>query len=238
MTRPPVVAVENLSKRFYHRLPRYRSMVGRLRCALNGDKAVLEAWALKDISFTVGRGECLGITGPNGSGKSTLLGLIAGILEPTAGVVRVEGRANTFFNLNAGMQKELSVLDNIEICGVLMGLRRREALKRVPEILAFAEMETLAEVRMGELSSGQAARVIFATVIKSDLDLLLVDEALSVGDRAFQEKCRQAFVQLRRQGKTLIVVSHDEEMLRGLDARLMRLNAGRIEVQEPSASHG
>lgn len=230
MTQAPVVAVDNLGKLFHHRLPRYRSLVGRLRCALSGDKSVIEAWALKNISFSVGRGECLGITGPNGSGKSTLLGIIAGILEPTEGAVAVQGRANTFFNIDAGMQKELSVLDNIEICGILMGLRRREILKRVPEILAFSEMGALAEVRMGELSSGQAARVIFSTVIHSDLDLLLVDEALSVGDRAFQEKCRRAFIELRRQGKTLIVVSHDEDMLRGLDCRIMRLKDGRMEL--------
>lgn len=230
MTQAPAVVVKSLGKLFYHRLPRYRSMVGRLRCAFSGEKAVLEAWALKDVSFTVNRGECLGITGPNGSGKSTLLAIIAKILEPTHGVVEVNGRASTFFNLYAAMQKELSVLDNIEICGVLMGLRRREILKRVPEILEFAEMADLAEVRMGELSSGQAARVIFSTTIHSDLDLLLVDEALSVGDRAFQDKCRKAFIELRRQGKTLIVVSHDEEMLRGLDCRIMRLNAGHVEL--------
>jgi ABC-type polysaccharide/polyol phosphate transport system ATPase subunit len=197
-------------------------------------------WALRDVSFEVGRGECLGITGPNGSGKSTLLAVIAGILEPTSGSVRVEGRVNTFFNLRAGLQAELSVRDNIEVCGILMGLRRWEVLRRLEAILDFAEMADLAEVRMAELSTGQAARITFSTAIHSDLDILLVDEVLAVGDQAFQEKCRQAFARLRREGKTLIVVSHDEALLRSLASRMLRLRGGRVDfpdaagaVQEP-----
>jgi ABC-type polysaccharide/polyol phosphate transport system ATPase subunit len=221
------VSVRGLCKLFHHHLPRYRTMVGRLRCAWEGGDPEIPAWALRGVSFEVGRGECLGVTGPNGAGKSTLLALIAGILEPTAGSIRVEGRANTFFNLLAGLQGELSVRDNIEICGVLMGLRRREILGRVDAVLDFAELSALAEVRMAELSTGQAARVAFAAAIHSDLDILLVDEVLSVGDRAFQEKCRQAFARLRREGKTLIVVSHDDALLRSLAPRILRLEGGR-----------
>lgn len=221
------VSVWGLGKLFHHRLPRYRTLVGRLRCALEGGRACIPVWALRGLTLDVGRGECLGITGPNGSGKSTLLGLIAGIIEPTEGGVRVEGRVNTFLNLHAGLQPELSVRDNIENGGILMGLRRREIRRRVPAILDFAEMGGLAEVRLGELSTGQAARVAFATRSHSDLDLLLVDEALSVGDRAFQEKCRDAFVRMRREGKTLVVVSHDEGLLRRLSSRMLRMDGGR-----------
>ena len=223
------VGVSGLSKRYLHHLPRYRTLVGRLRAGMEGGKAVMPVWALQDVSFEVARGECLGVIGPNGSGKSTLLGLLGGILEPTSGEIRVTGRINTFFNLGAGMQPELSVRDNVEICGVLMGLRRREVLKRMDAILDFSEVASLAEVRMAELSSGQSARVTFATAVHSDLDLLLVDEALAVGDRAFQEKCREVFLRLRREGKTLIVVSHDETLLGAMATRTLRLREGRVE---------
>ncbi len=232
------VSVSGLGKLFSHRLPRNRTLVGRLRCAFNGQRAVIPVWALKGVSFEVGRGECLGITGPNGSGKSTLLRIIAGILAPTEGTVRVDGRVNTFLNIGAGLQGDLSVSDNIEICGILMGLRRRQVLDRVARILDFAELGPLAGVRMGELSSGQSARVVFSTTIHSDLDVLLVDEALSVGDPAFRRKCRESFLRLRREGKTLIVVSHDEDMLAKLDARIVRLEGGRLSApreQVPAA---
>lgn len=226
-----VISARGLGKLFYHRLPRYESLVGRLRLLGRGDPGALPVWALKDVSFEVARGECLGLAGPNGSGKSTLLKLLAGILEPTEGTLRVEGRTNTLFNLHAGLQTELSVRDNIEICGILMGLRRREARRRVAAVLEFAELAELAEVRMGELSTGQAARVAFAAAVHSDLDVLLVDEALSVGDRAFQDKCRSAFERLRREGKTLVVISHDEELLRRLASRVLRLCAGRVAAE-------
>jgi ABC-type polysaccharide/polyol phosphate transport system ATPase subunit len=224
-----VVSVRGVGKLFQHRLPRYRTLVGRLRRAWSGDAARIPVWALKGVSFDVERGECLGITGPNGSGKSTLLKIIAGILRPSEGSVRVEGRANTFFNLDAGLQTELGVRDNIEIGGILMGLRRRQVLDRVAAILDFAELAHLAEVRMAELSTGQVARVSFATMVHSDLDLMLVDEALAVGDSAFQDKCRRAFARLRGEGRTLIIVSHDEEMLRGMGSRMLRLDGGRAD---------
>ena len=226
------VVVHGLGKLFHHSLPRYRSLIGRLRRAWEGGAARIPVWALRDVSFEVSPGDCLGIIGPNGSGKSTLLGILAGILEPTEGTARVNGRTSTYFNLDAGLQDELSVRDNIEICGVLMGLRRREILRRIPAILEFSELAGLSEVRMGELSTGQAARAAFAAAIHSDLEVLLVDEALSVGDRSFQDKCQGAFARLRRDGKTLIVASHDEDMLRGMASRILRLGAGRVESLE------
>ena len=227
-----VISARGLGKLFHHRLPRYASVVGRLRLLSEGGPGAIPVWALKDVSFELSRGECLGVAGPNGSGKSTLLGLLAGILEPTEGSLRVEGKTSTLLNLNAGLQTELSVRDNVEICGILMGLRRREALKRVAAVLEFAELSELAEVRMGELSSGQSARVTFSAAIHADLDVILVDEALSVGDRAFQEKCRLAFERLRREGKTMVVISHDEDLLRGMCSRILRLDAGRVEALE------
>ncbi|MBI3549129.1 MAG: ABC transporter ATP-binding protein [Elusimicrobia bacterium] len=220
--------VRGLGKLFHHTLPRYRTMVGRLRRWADGGPSGLPVWALKDVSFEVARGECLGVMGPNGSGKSTLLALIAGILEPTEGAIRARGRVNTLLNLGAGLQQELSVRDNVEIFGILTGLSRRRALELTPRILDFAGVEPLAEVRMAELSSGQAARVAFSTAMHSDLDLLLVDETLSVGDSQFQAKCEGEFQRLRREGRTLIVVSHDEPALRAVATRILRLESGRV----------
>ena len=192
---------------------------------MNGAPASLPVWALRDLSFSVERGDCLGVVGPNGCGKSTLLKLIAGIMEPTEGTLRVEGRASAFLSLGAALQPDLGVRDNVEIGGILMGLRRREILARTEAILDFAGATALAEVRLGELSTGQAARVAFSTMIHADLDLLLVDEALAVGDSAFQAKCLEAFGKLRKEGKTLVVASHDEGLLDALGARRLRLGA-------------
>lgn len=223
-----VVAARGLGKLFRHRLPRYSSVVGRLRLWSEGGAGALPVWALKDVSFELRRGECLGVAGPNGSGKTTLLRLLAGILEPSEGSCSVFGRVNTLLNLGAGLQSELSVRDNVEICAILMGLRRAEALKRSDAILDFAGLRDLAEVRMGELSTGQTARLSFAAALHADLDVLLVDEALAVGDQAFQNKCKEAFAGLRRDGKTMVVISHDEALLRGLSTRILRLDHGRM----------
>lgn len=220
------ISVERLSKLFRHVLPRHNTLLGRLRGLGDG----LETWALKDVSFEVRPGECFGISGPNGAGKSTLLSLIAGILEPTSGRVSVEGRTNAFLSLGNGLQPELSVLDNIEIGGILMGLRRREILRRRGTILEFAGLAERAELRLAELSTGQIARVAFSTALHADLDILLVDETLSVGDAAFQVQCERAFADLSRQGKTILLASHDAELLRRLCKRSLKLDQGRGEL--------
>lgn len=233
MSGPAAIRVEGLGKRFVHTLPRHHTLIGRLRLKLGGGDPPPSVWALRDVSFSVERGECLGLSGPNGAGKSTLLKIIAGIIAPTEGKVRVGGRVNTFFQIGAGIQRELSVRDNIEIAGVLMGLRRREILARAEEILRFAELPSLAEVRMADLSTGQTARVVFSTAIHADLDILLVDELLTVGDEEFQNKCLRAFEDLRSAGKTLIVASHDSELLDRVCSRRLRLREGRVERLDP-----
>ncbi|MBI5211583.1 MAG: ABC transporter ATP-binding protein [Elusimicrobia bacterium] len=223
------VRAEGLGKLFHQTLPRYNTLLGRLRRRLGAasPEPRIPVWALRDLSFEVGRGECLGIAGPNGAGKSTLLALVAGILEPTTGRLRVEGRANPFLSIGAGMQPELSVVDNIEIRGILMGLRRREILRRVEAILEFAELPDRAEVRMAELSTGQAARVFFSTAAHCDPDILLADEALSAGDGSFREKCVGTFRRLRLEGRTVLFASHDEGLLRNVATRVLRLKGGR-----------
>lgn len=221
----PAVRLDKVSKRFEHILPRYNTLLGRLRRL--GGVGASDTWALREISLEVARGECLGISGPNGAGKTTLLALVAGILEPTSGTVDVDGRTNAFLSLHEGLQPELSVRDNIEICGILMGLRRREVLKRMDAILDFAELADRAEFRMAELSAGQTARVAFATAMNSDIDIFLVDEALAVGDAAFQAKCQSAFERLRREGKTALLASHEESLLERFCTRRLRLAGGR-----------
>lgn len=217
------VSAESLGKTFLHTLPRSRTFLGQLRRMAGGQGPALQVRALRDVNFRVAQGECLGITGPNGAGKSTLLALVAGILSPTSGRITVQGRTNTIFKIQSGLQAELSVRDNIEICGILMGLRRREALDKLESILDFAELQRYADVRLAELSTGQAARVAFSTAMHSDLDILLIDELLAVGDAAFREKCIDALVRLNRAGKTLLLVSHEPEYVQRLCSQVLEL---------------
>jgi len=228
------VQAEGLGKRFQRTVPRHHTLIGRVRHQLLGDALPPSVWALKDLDLCVRRGECLGISGPNGAGKTTLLKLIAGILHPTEGSVRVFGSTNAFFQIGAGIQGELSVRDNIEISGILMGLSRGEVRGRMGAILGFSELAELADVRMAELSTGQAARVAFSTAIHSELDILLVDEVLAVGDAAFQEKCFAAFELLRAEGKTLLVASHDMGVLDRICTRGLGLRAGRSLTAAPA----
>lgn len=226
----PAVRARGLGKHFRHTLPRFDTLLGRLRRRLLPPGVEGSTWALRELSFEVARGECFGVCGPNGAGKSTLLALIAGILVPTEGLLEIDGRTNAFLSLHAALHPELSVLDNIEICGILMGLRRREVLRRTEAILDFAELAGRAEVRMAELSAGQTARVSFSTAVHADLDILLVDETLSVGDEAFRAKCERMFDKLCREGKTVLTASHDMGLLERIAPRRLRLDGGRGEV--------
>ncbi|MBI4349719.1 MAG: ABC transporter ATP-binding protein [Elusimicrobia bacterium] len=223
-----LVEAVGLGKRFRHTLPRYHTLFGRLRHAAAGGAVVGERWALRGVSFSVGPGECLGVVGPNGAGKTTLLRLAAHILEPTEGSVVVRGRPSCLLQLHAGLQPELSVRDNVELGAVLMGLSRREARGRTPEVLRFAGLSEAAEVRAAELSAGQLARLGFSTALHSDLDVLLVDEALTVGDAEFRARCLDAFGGLLRDGKCVLVATHDLEPLKALGARVLELRAGRV----------
>jgi lipopolysaccharide transport system ATP-binding protein len=165
--------------------------------------------ALRDITFAVGRGQTFGIIGRNGSGKSTLLRLLAGIYRPDAGHIRVHGRVAGLLEPGAGFHPEFSGRENIFINGILLGLSKREVRRRFDDIVRFAEFEGFINEPVRTYSSGMYVRLAFAVAVHTDPDVLLIDEALSVGDEAFRRKCAGKIAELQRNGKTLVLVSHD-----------------------------
>lgn len=166
-------------------------------------------YALDGIDFTVKSGECLGIIGTNGSGKSTLLKIITGVLSPTDGEVKIHGRVSALLELGAGYNMEYTGLENVYLNGTMMGLSRKEMDQRLPFIEAFAEIGEFIHQPVKSYSSGMFARLAFSAAIHVDPDILIVDEALSVGDIFFQAKCYRKFNEFKSQGKTIIFVSHD-----------------------------
>ncbi|MBS3145164.1 ABC transporter ATP-binding protein [Candidatus Woesearchaeota archaeon] len=180
--------------------------------------------ALKNINLRVRQGEFLGIIGPNGSGKSTLLKIIANVIQPTTGRVLVHGKISPFLELGVGFQGELTVKENVYLYGVLLGIQQKEIARRFDSIIHFAELERFIDTKLKNLSSGMLARLGFSIAIQVDADILLVDEVLAVGDEAFQEKCYSIFRKFKREGKTILLVSHDKSLIRKFADRTIRLH--------------
>ena len=187
-----------------------------------------EFWALDGVSLQVGRGEVLGMLGRNGSGKSTLLQIIAGVLQPTAGSVEVNGRIAALLELGAGFNPEFTGRDNALLNGALLGINRAEMNGRLPEIEAFADVGLFFDQPMKTYSSGMYMRVAFAVAINIDPDILIVDEALSVGDAKFQQRCFRKFREFQARGTTIILVTHAAEQVIQHCDRAILLEAGRI----------
>ena len=183
---------------------------------------------LKNIDLTISEREKIGIIGSNGAGKSTLLKVISGILEPTEGTVRVRGKIAPLIELGAGFSSELSVEDNIVIYGVLLGFSRQEMKRRIQDILEFAELQDYLHVPVKGLSSGMRARLAFAIATDVKPDILIVDEVLSVGDERFKRKSQERMDQLWRGHTTVIMVSHQMELIRKLCDRTIWLDRGAV----------
>ena len=223
-----MVLVQNVSK--LYRL--YRRPADRLRELLPGTAPVhTDFWALRDISFTVEKGEMLGLVGPNGCGKSTLLQIVSGILEPTTGRVVTRGRIAALLELGAGFNPEFTGRENVYLNGEIMGLGRVEIDKAMPSIEAFAEIGEFMERPVKEYSSGMYVRLAFSTAIHVDPEILIVDEALAVGDAVFANRCVRKFQELRERKVTVLFVSHDLGLVKQLSDRAILLLHGRIEAQ-------
>jgi len=184
--------------------------------------------ALDDVSFSVPRGSVLGILGSNGSGKSTLLKVLATVLKPTKGTAKVSGKLSSLIELGAGFDPELTAVENIYLNGSLHQRSEKQIKKRVKPILEFAELTDFANKPVKFFSSGMYARLGFAVAMDINPDILLVDEILAVGDERFQEKCNRAFDTFLAQGKTIVIVSHDAEMLRSRCQSIMLLSRGKM----------
>jgi ABC-type polysaccharide/polyol phosphate transport system ATPase subunit len=184
--------------------------------------------ALREITFSIADGEFFGIVGPNGSGKSTLLKVLAGIYRADAGTVRIAGRLSPFIELGVGFNPEFTARTNIEISAMLMGLTRKQVAERFDAMLQFAGLERFVDQQLKNYSSGMLSRLAFSVAIQVPFDVLLLDEALAVGDAEFQEKCFQTFADFRLQGKTVVLVSHDLAAISGFCDRALLLNQGSI----------
>jgi ABC-type polysaccharide/polyol phosphate transport system ATPase subunit len=229
----PSVVVDDVSKAF--RLPHQRYSTLKER-ALHPFSArsfdVLQA--LDRVSFAVRSGEFFGVVGRNGSGKSTLLKCLAGIYSVGSGEIEIEGRVSPFIELGVGFNPDLTARDNVVINAIMLGLTRKEARRRFDEIIAFAELEDFVDLKLKNYSSGMSVRLGFSVAVQADADVLLVDEVLAVGDVSFQQKCFDKFEQLRAEGRTIMLVTHDMTTVERFCDRAMLLENGKmIELGPP-----
>ena len=224
MNKDIAIKVENLSK--VYKL--YNAPIDRMKEALHPRKKSYhkEFYALNDVSFEIKRGECVGILGKNGAGKSTILKIITGVLTPTSGKVTVNGRISALLELGAGFNPEYTGMENIYFQGNLMGFERDEMADKVPDILNFADIGAFIEQPVKNYSSGMFARLAFAVAISIEPDILIVDEALSVGDAAFQNKCMRRMIEIMEEGATVLFVSHDTQAINKFCTKAVWLKDG------------
>lgn len=236
------IRVSNLSKCYhiYERpqdrlkqsiVPRLQRMIGRPPTRYGR-----EFWALKDVSFEIGKGETVGIIGSNGSGKSTLLQMICGTLNPTGGNVEAKGRIAALLELGSGFNPEFTGRENVYLNGALLGLSKEEVDERFDAITAFADIGEFIDQPVKTYSSGMFVRLAFAIQANVEPEILIVDEALAVGDAYFVHRCMLRFNELQRSGTTILFVSHDANAVRNLCARAIWLADGSIKEEGDSAN--
>ncbi|HEY76458.1 MAG TPA: ABC transporter ATP-binding protein [Thermoflexia bacterium] len=229
------IRFESVSKRFTLHHERARSFQElALHLLRRNEHSREEFWALRDVSFTVEQGETVGLIGPNGAGKSTVLKLISRIIEPTSGRIVVDGRVGALLELGAGFHPDLTGRENIYLNGSILGLSRAEIRRKLDDIIGFAELERFIDVPVRHYSSGMYVRLGFSVAVHTEPDILLVDEVLAVGDAAFQRKCLERIDDLRRQGVTILFVSHAPEAVRSICSRAIWLDQGQLVDDGPA----
>lgn len=227
------IEVRGLSKAYRIPLQRVDTLKERVAHPLER-REYRELRALDSIDFDVRRGEFFGVIGRNGSGKSTLLKLLGSIYKADAGRIRVAGRLVPFIELGVGFNEELNAHENIVLNGVMMGLTPREARLRTDAVIDFAELHDFAELKLKNYSSGMLVRLGFSLLTQVDADVLLIDEVLAVGDAAFQQRSFDAFSRLHREGRTIVLVTHDMSTVEGHCDRAILLEGGKIVEQGDS----
>lgn len=229
------IRFESVSKRFTMTTERPQTLLETVISVLKGQRLNRrrgeELWAVHNLDFELAPGECLGIVGRNGSGKSTVLKLIARILRPTSGRVVVRGRTSALLELGAGFHPDLTGRENIYLNASVLGLDQKEVDRHFQSIVDFSELESFIDVPVKHYSSGMYMRLGFSVAIHVEPDILLVDEILAVGDQAFQRKCIEQINALKRQGTTIILVSHNLDMVRNLCTRLLWVESGRLRAE-------
>ncbi len=231
MSSETVIAVESLSRRYALHDPgqwTLKSLVVHFPAYVRQRYRSTPFWAVRDVSFTVERGEFFSIVGANGSGKSTLLRLLAGLSVPTEGSVRVDGEVSALLELGSGFHPQVSGRENAVMNGLLIGLTRREMEEHMPAIIEFSGLAEFIDQPMRTYSSGMYLRLGFATAAILEPEILLIDEVLAVGDARFQQKCYDHIETLRARGVTIVMVSHDLTAVERMSTRVALMEKGRM----------
>lgn len=230
MNNQEVISVEHVSMRFNLASEKVDSFKEYVIKTLKGQISYGEFWALKDVSFSVNRGDSLGLIGLNGSGKSTMLKVIAGVLKPTKGSVKVSGTVAPLIELGAGFDMNLTAEENVFLNGALLGYPRKEMEKHYDNIVEFSELYDFMNVPVKNFSSGMVSRLGFAIATIGTPDILIVDEVLSVGDFRFQEKCQKRIKDMLDGGTTLLFVSHSIQQVEELCNKVVWLDKGVVKM--------
>lgn len=221
-----IIEADKLSIKF--RRPRNTAVSGGAFSFIKRKRDYEEFWALKDVSFDAEEGEILGIIGENGSGKTTLLSVLAGIFRQDEGSYRIKGKLSPFLELGIGCKPDLSARDNLYLYGSLMGIGSKELKSRFGDIIKFAGLEEVVDTKLKNYSSGMFVRFGFSVAINVNPDILLIDEVLAVGDLAFQEKCFGKILEFKKNGKTILFVSHNLEQVARFADRVILLKNGTV----------
>jgi lipopolysaccharide transport system ATP-binding protein len=243
----PAIRIHHLGKRYrIGEMERYKTLRDTMTvAAINAAKGIASPfrkknsaetapsrrpyiWALKDVSFDIFHGDAVGIIGPNGAGKSTLLKLLSRITEPTEGQAEIYGRIGSLLEVGTGFHPELTGRENIYMSGAVLGMRRAEIDRKFDDILAFAELEKFVDTPVKRFSSGMFVRLAFAVAANLETEILLVDEVLSVGDSAFQQKSLKRMQELTQEGRTILFVSHNLATIQSLCDRAILLSRGHV----------
>jgi ABC-type polysaccharide/polyol phosphate transport system ATPase subunit len=227
MNNDIAISVKNVSKTFRIPHEKVSSLRGAAVNAFKGNKGFEEFKALDDVSFEVKKGEFFGIIGRNGSGKSTLLKILAGIYQTDKGSIKIDGRISPFLELGIGFNPELSGRDNVYLNATVLGMSKKEIDKKFDSIVAFSELERFIDQKLKNYSSGMQVRLAFSVSIHANREILLMDEVLAVGDSNFQQKCLNTFKKFKKDGKTIILVTHDMGTVLNFCDRAILLNSGK-----------
>ena len=230
MDNTDIISVDQVSMRFALASEKVDSLKEYFIKTLKSQISTNEFWALKDVSFSIKRGDALGLIGLNGSGKSTMLKIIAGVLKPTKGSVAVRGEVAPLIELGAGFDFDLTAGENIFLNGALIGRSHEEMEAHYEEIIEFSELRDFIDVPVKNFSSGMVSRLAFAIATIGKPDILIVDEVLSVGDFRFQEKCQRRIQEMLDKGTTLLFVSHSIDQVEELCNKVVWLEKGNVRM--------
>lgn len=230
----PIITVDNVSMRFNLAKEKVDSLKEYIIKALKGKLQYDEFWALNDVSFTVNRGDSVGLIGLNGSGKSTMLKIIARVLKPTKGKVTVNGTVAPLIELGAGFDFDLTGKENIYLNGALLGRSRKMMDEVLDDIINFSELGEFMDVPMKNYSSGMLSRLAFSIATSGKADILIVDEVLAVGDFRFQQKCIDRIRRMMAEGTTVLFVSHSIEQVEDICNKVVWLKSGHVHMKGDS----